>query len=235
MSTSFASGHTSQAFEAELEELRASTIAMGERCRHALSAALEAFRSGSADLAREVRQIDATVNRDEVTIDALTLRILALRQPVASDLRFLAMALKLVTDLERIGDEAVNIADRVEDGRCAIGEESYASLERMSAAAQAMVASALDAFLDGDEEAAKAVLVQDDVVDELYGRTMRAMEQYMMAHPADVRAALSVMSVAKYIERVADHATNIAEEVIFMVRGEDVRHRKSVGAFRAAE
>jgi phosphate transport system protein len=232
---SFVSNHTSHAFQAELEELRVSTIAMGERCRHALSAALEAFRTGSAELAREVRQIDATVNRDEMTIDALTLRILALRQPVASDLRFLAMALKLVTDLERIGDEAVNIADRVEDGRCAIGEESYGALERMSAAAQAMVASALDAFLDGDEVGAKAVLVQDDVVDELYGSTMRAMEQYMMAHPSDVRAALSVMSVAKYLERVADHATNIAEEVVFMVRGEDVRHRKSVGAIRAAE
>jgi phosphate transport system protein len=208
---------------------------MGERCRVALRTALEAFRTGSPDLAQQVRQIDRRVNGDEMAIDALTLRILALRQPVASDLRFLTMALKLVTDLERIGDEAVNIADRVEDGRCAIETESYAAIERMSDEAQAMVSSALDAFLAGDEDRAKAVLVQDDVVDELYGSTMRAMEEYMMAHPTEIRAALSVMSVAKYLERIADHATNIAEEVVFMVRGEDVRHHKSVGAIRAAE
>jgi phosphate transport system protein len=234
LNPSFASGHTSHAFESELEELRAATIAMGERCRQALRAALDAYRTGSAELAREVRSVDTLVNRDEMSIDALTLRILALRQPVASDLRFLAMALKLVTDLERIGDEAVNIADRVEDGRCGIGAESYAALERMSDVAQSMVAAALDSFLDGDEERAKAVLLEDDVVDELYGTTMRAIEGYMMAHPQDVRAALSVMSVAKYLERVADHATNIAEEVVFMVRGEDVRHQNSVGSMRAA-
>jgi phosphate transport system protein len=232
---SFAFGHTSHAFEAELKELRAATVAMGDRCRRALSKALEAFRGGSHDLAREVRQLDSQVNRDEMAIDALTLRILALRQPVASDLRFLAMALKLVTDLERIGDEAVNIADRVEDGHCAIGGESYAAIERMSDEAQKMLSAALDAFLEGDEERAQAVLVQDDVVDDLYGKTMRGVEEYMMAHPTEIRAALSVMSVAKYLERIADHATNIAEEVVFMVRGEDVRHRKSVGSMSAAE
>jgi phosphate transport system protein len=232
---SFASGHTSQAFEAELEELRAATIAMGDRCRRALGTALEAFRGGSHDLAREVRRLDSQVNRDEMAIDALTLRILALRQPVASDLRFLTMALKLVTDLERIGDEAVNIADRVEDGHCALGGESYGAIERMSDEAQKMVSAALDAFLDGDEERAKAVLAQDDVVDDLYGKTMRGVEEYMMAHPTEIRAALSVMSVAKYLERIADHATNIAEEVVFMVRGEDVRHRNSVRTLPAAE
>ena len=144
------------------------------------------------------------------------------------------MALKLVTDLERIGDEAVNIADRVEDGRCVMDAESYEALERMSGEAQSMVSTALDAFIEEDEQGAKAVLAQDDVVDELYGATMRRMEQHMMAHPTEIRAALSVMSVAKYLERIADHATNIAEEVVFMVRGEDVRHHKSVGAVRAA-
>ena len=99
--------------------------------------------------------------------------------------------------------------------------------------AQAMVASALEAFLEGDDVGARAVLLQDDVVDALYGKTMRAMEEYMKTHPAEVPSALCVMSVAKYLERVADHATNVAEEVIFMVRGDDVRHPKSVGALRA--
>ena len=205
------------------------TVAMGDRCRQVLRKALEAFRTGSAGIALEVRQLKSRVNGDEMAIDALTLRILALRQPVASDLRFLAMALKLVRDLERIGDEAVNIADRVEDGRCAIEVESYDAIERMADEAQKMLSTALDAFIEGDEERAKAVLMQDDVVDELYGSTMRSMEQYMMAHPTEIRAALSVMSVAKYLERIADHATNIAEGAIFMVRGDDVRHKKSVG------
>jgi phosphate transport system protein len=216
--------HTSKAFESELDELRAATIGMGQRCRLALRTALEAFQSGSHELAAKVRELDREVDRDEVEIDALTLRILALRQPVASDLRLLAMALKLVTDLERVGDEAVNIADRVEDGRCALPDEISAALDEMSDEAQHMLSSALVAFVDGDEARAKEVLVRDDIVDELYGQTMRGVEQYMMAHPSEIRGALCVMSVAKYLERVADHATNIAEEVVFVVRGEDVRH-----------
>ena len=161
-------------------------------------------------------------------IDALTLRILALRQPVASDLRLLAMALKLVTDLERIGDEAVNIADRVEDGPCLMPDEAREAFEQMSDEAQRMVSVALEAFLEGDERRAQDVLVRDEIVDQLYVRAMRSMEQYMMTHPAEVHTALCVMSIAKYIERVANHATNIAEEVVFVLRGEDVRHRNSV-------
>jgi phosphate transport system protein len=224
----FAPGHTSRAFESELEQLRTATTAMGERTRLALRTALEAFHTGSRALAARVHEIDRAVDRDEMEIDALTLRILATRQPVASDLRLLAMALKMVTDLERIGDEAVNIADRVEDGLCALPEETRADLERMCEEAQRMVSAALGAFLDGDEERAKEVLVRDDVVDELYGKTMRSTERYMIEHPSEVRAALCVMSIGKYLERVADHATNIAEEVVFMVRGEDVRHHKSL-------
>jgi len=228
----FATGHTSRAFESELGELRSATMAMGERTRLALRTSLEAFRTGSRELAASVRELDAHVDHDEMEIDALTLRILATRQPVASDLRLLTTALKLVTDLERIGDEAVNIADRVEDGPCALPEDTRADLERMCEEAQYMVSAALGAFLDGDEERAKEVLVRDDAVDELYGRTMRGAERYMMEHPSEVRAALCVMSIGKYLERVADHATNIAEEVVFVVRGEDVRHHKSVGGLK---
>jgi phosphate transport system protein len=229
----FSSRHTSHSYEAEIQELRAALSAMGDRCRRALQTALTAVRTGSQDLARQVIGLDRAVNEDEKAIDALTVRILALRQPVACDLRLLAMALKLVTDLERIGDEAVNIAERAEDGPLAASPETFLDLDRMGDEAQRMVASALDAFLDGDDESAREVLLRDDIVDELYGKTMRGMEEYMKAHPAEVPSALCVMSVAKYLERVADHATNVAEEVIFMVRGDDVRHAKSVGAIRA--
>ena len=224
--------HTSHSYESDMEQLRAALAAMGDRCRCALGAALRAVRTGSRELALEVRGLDRAVNDDEMAIDALTVKILALRQPVACDLRMLAMALKLVTDLERIGDEAVNIAERAEQGPLAGDPQTFADLDRMGEEAQRMVAAALDAFLSGDEARARAVLLNDDVVDELYGRTMRASEEYMKTHPAEVPSALCTMSVAKYLERVADHATNVAEEVIFMVRGDDVRHAKSVGALR---
>jgi phosphate transport system protein len=224
--------HTSHSYEAEMEQLRSALAAMGDRCRRALRTAVKAVRTGSIELAGEVKRLDRAVNEDEIAIDALTVRILALRQPVACDLRLLAMAFKLVTDLERIGDEAVNIAERAEDGPLAAAPETFADLDRMADEAQRMVAAALDAFLDGDEAGARAVLLNDDVVDELYGKTMRATEEYMRTHPKEVPSALCVMSVAKYLERVADHATNVAEEVIFMVRGDDVRHAKSVGSLR---
>jgi phosphate transport system protein len=227
-------GHTSRAFEGELQQLRAAAVTMGERCRVALRTSVEAFQSGSRELAASVRALDTSVDRDEMDIDALTLRILATRQPVASDLRLLAMTLKLVTDLERIGDEAVNIADRVEDGRCAIPADTEEALAMMAQQAQAMVRAALEAFVDGDAARAEEVLVLDDAVDELYGRTVRGIERYMMGHPSDIRAAMCVMSVAKYLERVADHATNIAEEVVFVVRGDDVRHYGSVRRFQAS-
>jgi len=230
----FNSRHTSHSYESEIQELRAALAAMGARCAGALRTALTAVRTGSRELARQVVGLDRAVNEDEKAIDALTVRILALRQPVACDLRLLAIALKLVTDLERIGDEAVNIAERAEDGPLAADPETFADLDRMGEEAQRMVASALDAFLQGDDARAREVLLQDDVVDALYGKTMRAMEEYMRVHPAEVPSALGVMSVAKYLERVADHATNVAEEVIFMVRGDDVRHAKSVGAIRVA-
>jgi phosphate transport system protein len=201
---------------------------MGERTLQALATALEAFRTGSAQLSEKVHLLDSQVDHDEMAIDALTLRILATRQPVASDLRLLAMASKMVTDLERIGDEAVNIADRAGDGQCALPAKTQAILEKLAEESQRMVTDALAAFLDSDEVRAKDVLVRDDIVDELYGQTMRGIEEYMMSNPTEVRAALCVMSIGKYLERVADHATNIAEEVVFVVRGEDVRHHNSV-------
>jgi phosphate transport system protein len=216
--------HTSRAYESELDELRDAAVAMGELCRQALGLALEAFQGRAGDLAERVQELDARVDSSEMVIDALAFRILALRQPVASDLRLLTMTLKLVTDLERIGDEAVNIAERAADERCEPDSATRAALEQMSAETQQMVSAALDAFVAGDGDRAEDVLVRDDVVDELYGQTMRGMEAYMMQHPAEIPAALAVMSVAKYLERVADHATNIAEAVIFVVRGEDVRH-----------
>lgn len=219
--------HTSRDFEAELRELRAHALAMGARCERSLQLALEAFWEGSGKLAGEVLELDRHIDRDEMDIDALVLRILALRQPVAYDLRFLTAALKLVTDLERVGDEAVNIAERAKEGAGVARDEVRDDLRVMGEKAQEMLRAALEAFVEGDADKAKTVIDRDDAVDTLYGGILRAMMAYMGEHADEIPGAVRVIKVAKYVERIADHATNIAEEVIFMVKGEDVRHLRS--------
>src|SRR6185436_14860628 len=150
-----------------------------------------------------------------------------LRQPVAHDLRLLATALKLVTDLERIGDEAVNIVERAEEA----GEGSklvpHPHLRSMADLTQQMLRDALDAFVEADVVRAERVRLGDDAVDDLYGKTLGEMMSYMAENPTRIPAAMGVINVAKYLERIADHATNIAEEVIFMVAGHDVRHERT--------
>lgn len=219
-----AQAHTSRDFESELRELRAHALAMGARCERGLQLALKAFWEGSAQLAGEVEEIDRHIDRDEMDIDALILRILALRQPVAYDLRFLAAALRLVTDLERVGDEAVNIAERAKEEHGTAKDKVRGELKTMGEQSQEMLRDALDAFVQGEATRAEQVLVRDDAVDELYGRIIKAMTEFMGQHPAQVAEAIRVIHVAKYLERVADHATNIAEDVIFMVLGKDIRH-----------
>lgn len=221
------SNHTSREFEAELRELRAHSLAMGARCERILRIALDAFWGNSETLARQVEELDRQIDRDEMDIDALVLRVLALRQPVAYDLRFLATALKLVTDLERIGDEAVNIAERAAEGENDAKQRVKTELFEMGELAQEMVRDALDAFVNADMARADEVLHRDDQVDARYGKVLRTMMDFMAEAPTQIPAAVRVIKVAKYIERVADHATNIAEEAIFMVRGDDVRHAKS--------
>ena len=216
--------HTSRDFESELRELRAHSLAMGARCERALQLALKSFWERSGQLADEVEELDRHIDRDEMDIDALILRILALRQPVAYDLRFLAAALRLVTDLERIGDEAVNIAERAKEEHGTARDTVRGELKTMAEQAQEMLRDALDAFVQAETTRAEQVLARDDAVDELYGRIITAMTDFMTQQPQQVAEAIRVIHVAKYLERVADHATNIAEEVIFMVRGEDVRH-----------
>jgi phosphate transport system protein len=219
--------HTSRDFETELRELRAHILAMGARCERSVSLSLEAFWKGAAGSASEVEALDAQIDRDEMDIDALVLRILALRQPVAYDLRFLTTALKLVTDLERIGDEALNIAERAAESSGEAKTLVREELVIMAAEAQEMLRNALTCFVEGDADSAKLVLLKDDEVDKQYGAIMNKMSEHMAKQSADVPMGLRVVKVAKYLERIADHATNIAEEVIFMVRGDDVRHSRT--------
>jgi phosphate transport system protein len=220
-----ASGHTSHDFEAELRELRGNLLAMGARCERAVLEAVAAFLNRDPEAAAQVLKLDERIDRDEMEIDELAVRILALRQPVAYDLRFLATTLKFVTDLERIGDEAVNIAERAQEAANASQMPPHEEISSMGETAQGMLRDALDAFVEGDTLKAEAVLARDDRVDELYGRVLQNCFAWMREHPTAIPSAQAVVSVAKYLERVADHATNLAEQVVFMVRGDDVRHR----------
>lgn len=219
--------HTSHQYAAELRGLKDRLLAMGGRCESLIRTAIDALEN-RADIADRVERIDHEINADELFVDDLAVRILALRQPVGRDLRFLVTALKVVTDLERIGDEAVNISERARELSAERSLPSTAAgLEEMAQATAAMLHDALDAFVEEDAGKAERVLTDDDTVDAHYGAIMRATFAFMSENPSRVRAAMAVASCAKYLERIADHATNIAEMVVYMVRGVDVRHRFS--------
>lgn len=217
--------HTSRAYEQELRDLKARLLAMGARCESLIHMASRAFENLDSKLAHEVEESDRTLNIEEMAIDQMTVRILALRQPVGRDLRFLVTALKVVTDLERIGDEAVNVAERVIE---LSAHPPIANLQpklaEMADAASRMVRMALDAFVEEDANMARRVLREDDAVDALYGELLRMSMQFIREQPERVEDGMRIASCAKYIERIADHATNIAEMVVYMVSGDDVRH-----------
>ena len=218
--------HTSSAYQRELTELTERLIAMGTRCERQIEAAASAIRDRNAELAARVQEEDRLVDADEMEIDELTVRILALRQPAARDLRFLVFALKVVTDLERIGDEAANVAERAAQlttNGFEVPELEPRVLE-MAEVAKGLVREALDAFVERDEALARGVRLRDDEVDALYGALRRSCLAYLRAHPERAAAAMCVASTAKYLERIADHATNIAEMVVFVTSGQDVRH-----------
>jgi phosphate transport system protein len=218
--------HTSRAYQQELSELQQRLVAMGSRCERLIDMATRAMGERDADLAAQVEEADRRIDADEMEIDELAVRILALRQPAARDLRFLVFALKVVTDLERIGDEAANMAERA--AQLTAGGFPVSALQpqlqEMATLTGELVRMALDAFVKGDEELARTVRRRDDEVDELYGSIRRACLEYVRAHPDRVSAAMCIASTSKYLERMADHATNIAEMVVFVTSGEDVRH-----------
>jgi phosphate transport system protein len=216
--------HTSRDFESELRELRANLLGMAARCERTVRLATRAFLEGSKTLAAEVKDLDKLIDRDEIETDHLALKILALRQPVAHDLRLITTSLKLVTDLERIGDEAVNIAERTAEMTDGVRRAPTPHLEEMADLTLQMLRDALDAFVNSQTSRAELVRSADDAVDELYGRSLRETTEFIAQNPDRALEGVSVIRVAKYLERIADHATNIAEEVIFMVAGQDVRH-----------
>jgi phosphate transport system protein len=218
-------GHTSREFDRELRTLRDKLLAMGGRAEEQIARAVKALIDRDETAAQRVIEDDTTIDQDEITIDELAFLILARRQPVASDLRFVMLAVKVVTDLERIGDLAVNIAKRVRDlSRLPVSDLQ----ERLETLAQRVLGAlqlALDAFVHADPERAERVIDGDRDIDAI---NMHVIADVISGgDPMDANAvarALALSSVSRYLERIGDHATNIAEMVIYFVRGRDVRH-----------
>jgi phosphate transport system protein len=200
---------------------------MGAKVEEMIKSSMRALVERDSVLARRMIEFDHQINRLEVETDEMCLRILAKRQPVASDLRFLTMALKIVTDLERIGDIGVNVCERVLELNEELPMRPDGSLQLMAEAAEAMVHDALDAFVQGDVDKAQQVIARDKVVNDMYTQLNRALLTYMMEDPRNIYRATRLQSIGKYVERIGDHATNLAEMVVFMVKGKDIRHMGS--------
>jgi phosphate transport system protein len=216
--------HTDRAYEQELKDLRDKLLAMGGKVEAAIAASVRAVMERDADAAQRVKTSDAEVNRLEVEIDGACRRLLALRQPAASDLRFITTSLKIVTDLERMGDLAVNIAERAIDLAQAPPLRPFHDLSALADMSEAQLRKALDAFVERDPAKAEEVMAGDDLLDALYLEIFNDLLQLMMEDSRAIRRATALMFVAKHLERFGDHAINLAEMVIYMVRGTDVRH-----------
>lgn len=220
--------HTDREYENELKKLRERLLKMAGRVEEMISDSVKALVERDVELAQRTIDADHLVNRAEVETDELCLMILAKRQPVASDLRFVTLSLKMVTDLERIGDLAVNICERAID----LGQEPplkpWVDVPHMANIAQGMVRDAIDAFVAGDADRAQSVIERDKSLDELYIRVFRELLSAMLHDTSKVERGIHAQSVAKWLERMGDHATNLAEQVVFMVKGKDIRHLKTM-------
>ncbi len=211
-------------FQLGLDELKEKLLRMAGLAEQAVDRAIEAYRTHDAAKCRLVFDSERTINSVEREIDELALDLLAMQQPMATDLRFILAVIKINGDLERVGDQAVNIAQRVLDILELPPAELPLDLPKMAGLAAAMIRQALEAFIYADADLAERVLGMDDDVDRINHEVEEAMRSRMSSAPELIRQALDAMLIARNLERVADHATNIAEDVIFWVRGADVRH-----------
>ncbi len=219
--------HTDKTYEAELKDLRDKLLSMGAKVEMAISRSVRSVTERDSEQAQKVKDCEREINRLEVEIDDACRRILALRQPAASDLRFITTALKIVTDLERMGDLAVNIAQRAFDLNQAPPLRPFPDLTKLADLAQEQLKKALDAFVESDVQKAEEVMKGDEILDAFYKQLFNELLTFMMEDAKNIRRTTALMFVAKHLERLGDHVTNVAEMVIYMVRGTDVRHPRS--------
>jgi phosphate transport system protein len=211
-------------FQQGLDDLRTRLLRMGGLAEQAVDRACQAYIDRDLTRCHAVLEGESLINAAEREIDELAFDLLAMQQPMAVDLRFILAVTKINSDLERVGDQAVNIAERVMDMVSLPVVDLPVDIPRMAAAVSAMVRRSLESFIEGKAELAQAVLEMDGVVDRMKDEAFITLVKAMNDTPDKTRQALDALLVSRNLERVADHATNIAEDVIFWVRGADVRH-----------
>ncbi len=220
-------GHIYKSFDKELKELKEKLLFEGALVEKAIKNAIKALMERDSAIAEKVIAEDDVVNAKEVEIDEFCLKLLALRQPAARDLRFITTTIKINYDLERIGDMAVNMCERVLELNQEPQLKPYIDLPKMAETVQMMVKESLDAFVKEDVELALKVTKDDETVDQLHDQIFRELLTFMMQDMKNISRATRLLFISKYLERMADHAVNIAELVIFMVEGKIIRHLKT--------
>jgi phosphate transport system protein len=211
-------------FEEELEQVKQKTLRLGSLVEDMVERAVTSLVDSDSQLAEETIAFDDKVDHLEVEIEGDCLRLLALHQPAAGDLRFITTAMKIITDLERMADQAVNISERALELNEEPQLKPYIDIPIMSQLSQKMLRDSLDAFVRKDVELARAVIAADNKVDALKNQVFRELLTFMMGDTATIPRAIRLLLVSRYLERIADHATNIAEMVVFLVEGRNIRH-----------
>ena len=220
--------HTDKRYEEELKKLREEILYMGGMVEDQIQKAIKSLVERDSGLAEVIIERDHEVNRLDVEIDELCIKLLALHQPAGRDLRFITTGLKITTDLERVGDMAVNVCERALELNQEAQLKPYIDIPRMARIAQRMIRESLDAFVREDTELALKVCKNDEEVDQLNSQIFREVVTFMIEDPHTINRAMKISSISKYLERIADHATNIAEMVIFMAKGKSIRHLKEL-------
>ncbi len=219
-------GHIYKSFDKELHDLKEKLLLMGGRVEQAINGAIKALEERNSESAQRIIDDDDVVDMEEIEIDEFCLRLLALRQPAARDLRFITTAIKVNYDLERIGDMAVNVSERVLELNKEPQLKPYITLPEMAHTVQQMLRDSLNAFVNEDPDMARAVVREDEKVDHALKQIYHELVSYMAKDYGSVPRATQLLFISKYLERIADHAVNICELVIFMVEGKIVRHQR---------
>ncbi|GMT48213.1 MAG: phosphate transport system regulatory protein PhoU [bacterium] len=210
--------------EEEMKHLNTLLLQMAGLVETSIRESIKSLTERNSELARKVIEADHKINSYDVRIDEECIRLIALKQPMGKDLRFITTAMKITTDLERIADNAVNISERALELNKEPLLKPYIDIPRMREIAQGMVRDAIDAFVNEDKRLAMDVIMRDDEVDDLNDVVLKELMFIMTQDPSTVYRAMKISYVSKYLERIADHATNVAEMVVYMVKGKIIRH-----------
>ncbi len=215
-------------FQKELQQLKEDLLKMAALVEEAINTAVQSLVKRDSGLAKKTFEGEVQINRMEIDIEDRCLKLLALMHPMAADLRFITSAMKIITDLERMGDQAVNIAERAISLNQEPQLKPYIDIPKIAEITQSMVKDVLDAFVNSDSKLARSVCERDDMVDGLNDQVFRELLTFMMSDPQTITRAVHLMIVCRCLERIADHSTNIAEDVIFLVDARVIKHHADV-------